>query len=248
MTNPAADYDDSFFDHVTETACSSANVIIELLLQQLSVNSVLDVGCGRGAWLSVWHQKGVERVRGIDGDYVKESELLIDAQSFVPSDLSKPKSVALEESFDLVQCLEVAEHLPASAADDLVEFLTSRGKVVLFSAATPGQGGLGHVNEQPHRYWLEKFVGKDFHVFDFLRSHIDKDERVAPWYRHNIFLCVHQSLMSGLPSPIKERDITSLQEVADYRDASTKIMHSILAKCPLFVVDLLSRLKHRLVA
>jgi hypothetical protein len=58
---------------------------------------------------------------------------------------------------DLVLCLEVAEHMPESSADRLVQRLAdcTDGKL-LFSAATPGQGGSGHINEQPHKYWMDK--------------------------------------------------------------------------------------------
>lgn len=55
--------------------------------------------------------------------------------------------IELHRRFDLVLCLEVAEHLPASAADTLVRSLTGLGNVIAFSAAIPFQGGANHVNE-----------------------------------------------------------------------------------------------------
>ncbi|MDP6884692.1 MAG: hypothetical protein QF830_11185, partial [Rhodospirillales bacterium] len=42
--------------------------------------------------------------------------------------------------------LEVAEHLPPDAAETFVATLVAHGRLVLFSAAPPGQGGLNHVN------------------------------------------------------------------------------------------------------
>jgi 2-polyprenyl-3-methyl-5-hydroxy-6-metoxy-1,4-benzoquinol methylase len=59
----------------------------------------------------------------------------------------------LEKEFDLVVSLEVAEHLPASAADQFVNTLVKHGKKILFSAAIPGQGGQDHLNEQWPDYW-----------------------------------------------------------------------------------------------
>ena len=35
--------------------------------------------------------------------------------------------------------------------------LAATAPIVIFSAATPGQGGQGHVNEQPHEYWISRF-------------------------------------------------------------------------------------------
>jgi hypothetical protein len=77
-------------------------------------------------------------------------------------DLRLPLNVG---DFDLVICTEVAEHLPPSAADVLVDNVcrASRGQV-FFSAATPGHGGHLHLNEQQHGYWLEKFSGRGFAV------------------------------------------------------------------------------------
>ena len=63
------------------------------------------------------------------------------------SNLANP--VDLGRKFDLVQSLEVGEHLPKSAADTFVETLVKHGDVVLFSAASVGQGGHDHINEQP---------------------------------------------------------------------------------------------------
>ena len=51
--------------------------------------------------------------------------------------------------YELAVCLEVAEHLNESSADNLILQLTNLANRVLFSAAIPGQGGLHHVNEQP---------------------------------------------------------------------------------------------------
>jgi hypothetical protein len=59
--------------------------------------------------------------------------------------------------FDVCVCTEVAEHLPARTAPQLVEGLCRLGRHVVFTAAPPGQGGVHHVNEQPRAFWLELF-------------------------------------------------------------------------------------------
>ena len=63
-------YDKQFFDNIAEGARSSARVVVPLIMEWLTVNSVLDVGCGQGAWLTVWSENGVGRIFGTDGDYV----------------------------------------------------------------------------------------------------------------------------------------------------------------------------------
>ncbi|WP_191907574.1 class I SAM-dependent methyltransferase [Vibrio fortis] len=41
----------------------------------IDVTSVLDVGCGQGAWLSVWKKRDDIRVAGLDGHYVNPKGL-----------------------------------------------------------------------------------------------------------------------------------------------------------------------------
>jgi SAM-dependent methyltransferase len=63
---------------------------------------------------------------------------------------------------DLAYSFEVAEHLGAELGDRLVEFLTLAAPIVVFTAAQPGQGGSGHVNEQPRDYWAQRFAAREF--------------------------------------------------------------------------------------
>ncbi len=53
-----------------------------------------------------------------------------------------------------------AEHVAAGSADRLVDLVTAIAPRVAFTAAPPGQGGVGHVNEQPPEYWIERFAAR----------------------------------------------------------------------------------------
>jgi hypothetical protein len=56
-------------------------------------------------------------------------------------------------------CIEVAEHIEENKADLIVEKVSEATlKTLIWTAATPGQGGIGHINCQPKEYWLEKFT------------------------------------------------------------------------------------------
>ncbi|NBQ80112.1 MAG: methyltransferase domain-containing protein [Betaproteobacteria bacterium] len=145
-------YEDKFFDFVDKSSSKSALALIPKLVTVLQVDSILDVGCGRGIWLAAWKQLMNCSVTGIDGNYVDNGSLHILRTEFFAKDLSQ--SFDLGRTFDLVQCLEVAEHLPESSADSLADNLVKHGDLILFSAARPGQGGEHHVNERPLTYWL----------------------------------------------------------------------------------------------
>ena len=142
-------YDKTFFDYIQQGASKSADAVTSRVFRLLPVTSVLDIGCGRGTWLAQWKTLGVTDILGVDGSYVSAESLVIPPANFRAADLCRP--LELGRRFDLVQSLEVAEHLPAAAADTLVSTLTRHGDIVLFSAARPGQGGESHLNEQPYR-------------------------------------------------------------------------------------------------
>ena len=110
---------------------------------------IIDDGCGPGIYVKALREAGVE-ADGVDLD----PRCPYDVMDVFSSDFdSKYKG-----KYDIAMCIEVAEHLPATRADDLVKTLTGLAPVVLFSAAIPGQGGHGHINCQPKEYWIEKFA------------------------------------------------------------------------------------------
>ena len=191
---PGQIYNSSFFEDQPRASRSSAAIVVPVIDDIVHPDSVLDVGCGAGTWLAEWLNLGVTDILGVDGDYVEEKVLQIESAKFIPADLRQPLS--LDRKFDLVQSLETAEHLDWKYADLFVESLVNHGDVILFSAAIPGQGGTGHVNEQPHSYWTEKFAQAGFKMYDIIRSRI-QDPGVEWWYRQNIFLYSRDRVFEG---------------------------------------------------
>jgi SAM-dependent methyltransferase len=179
-------YTPAFFDDLAHDTKESAHAVVPVVNELLQPASVLDVGCGVGTWLAEWNKAGVPDLVGIDGDYVSKASLQVRRDRFVSADLRKPFS--LGRRFDLVQSLEVAEHLDEACADTFVESLASHGDTVLFSAAIPGQGGTHHVNEQWPSYWSEKFARAGYTVYDVIRPQIWTDPRIKVFYRQNILL------------------------------------------------------------
>jgi SAM-dependent methyltransferase len=179
-------YDAAFFEIITSTAADSARRVVPELVRWFEPESVVDVGCGEGAWLAEFVTAGCRCV-GIDGPQVDPARLLVPCDAFLVRDLERPLSLA-GERFDLAVSLEVAEHLSPARADGFVEDLTRLSDRVLFSAAVPGQGGYGHVNEQPHDYWIRRFEERGYAVTTVLQRRFADDETVASWYRDNLLL------------------------------------------------------------
>ncbi len=179
----------------------AAEAFLPLLFAEIGVpQSVVDIGCGTGTWLSICQEKGVKRVLGIDGSNVDVTQLHIDPLNFRAMNLTQP--VGLDETFELAICLEVAEHLPETSADVLVDSLCGLSDTLLFSAALPQQGGQNHINEQDFDYWREKFNHRGYIWKDVFRSAIWNDSRIDSWYRQNMFLIVKSGESPVVQEPI----------------------------------------------
>jgi hypothetical protein len=63
--------------------------------------------------------------------------------------------------------------------------------MVLFSAAPPGQGGEGHINERPYEFWRGLFAARGYTAFDCIRPAIAGRLKLPYWYRFNTLLYVH---------------------------------------------------------
>lgn len=238
-------YDTRFYDYIRDGAVRSARALLPLLLADLPLTSVLDVGCGEGAWLSVWRALGVADVMGLDGDYVNRSRLLVKAEEFRPHNLATP--FALGRRFDLVQSLEVAEHLPEQAAAGLVCSLTAHADLVLFSAAPPGQGGEDHISERPYEYWRALFAANGFVALDPVRAALAGNDGVEPWYRYNTLLYVRRERLAALPERLRRSLVAEGRPIPDVSPVLYRLRKLILRILPPAVQTVLSRWRYLLV-
>lgn len=148
----------------------------------------VDVGAGSGAFAAGLTRLGWDVValeRSAAGRAIGRLQR-VTCRHF---DLEREPPAPVDRGFELAYCFEVAEHLSAGLGDRLVEFLAASAPVVVFSAAPPGQGGLGHVNEQPLPYWTERFA-RHGHALDEARSRRIREGFAsagvrAPWLREN---------------------------------------------------------------
>jgi hypothetical protein len=110
-----------------------------------------------------------------------------------PFELTRsPPAETGDAPFDLAYCFEVAEHVPPALGDRLVAHLADSAPVVVFTAAHPGQGGIGHVNEQPKAYWIERFDAHGMRHRDEQAEELARLWRMAPvqsrWLVDNVMV------------------------------------------------------------
>ena len=234
-------YDPTYYAYINRGALRSAAAVLPVVANQFPVTSVVDFGAGQCAWLSAWRRMGVDDVLGVDGAYVDQSALLIPAAHFATHDLARP--VRLGRRFDLVQSLEVAEHLPAQAAETFIDNLVAHGDVVLFSAAAPGQGGEYHVNEQPYDYWRRLFAARGYVATDVVRPEIARDPTVEPWYRYNTFVFVHERKLGELKDTIGHATIPEASPLLDVSPFWYRARKQIIRRLPVWASTALAVVK-----
>jgi SAM-dependent methyltransferase len=209
-TDLAAFYGPEFYRTANRGSEGSARICVPLIVQLLQPSGVVDVGCGQGEWLKVFAEFGVSDYQGIDGKHISDEQLLIPSERFTRHDLTRP--FGLGRRFDVAMSLEVAEHLPARAAAAFVRSLVALAPAVVFSAAVPGQGGVHHINEQWPWYWKELFGREGYIQLDPFRQALWKQQEVAVYYQHNMFLyvdpAVHKDLMDHIGVPERRQELT----------------------------------------
>jgi SAM-dependent methyltransferase len=184
----ATHYDDAFYAEHVSGSLQSARTYLAHLFALWRPGSVIDLGCGRGAWLAACGELGVARLAGLDGDWVSQDRLL--DPNIVLRHVNLREEIAAHERYDLAMSLEVAEHLPPASSDAFVRSLVAHADAILFGAAYLGQPGRDHINTQPHSFWVDKFLAQGYLLFDFFRPRFWSDGAVEPWYRQNTFLYV----------------------------------------------------------
>jgi 2-polyprenyl-3-methyl-5-hydroxy-6-metoxy-1,4-benzoquinol methylase len=83
------EYTEEFFDYIERGSITSAKRFSALIVPLLKSKSLLDVGCGRGAWLREWVNAGVEIAQGVDGPYVRRESLTDSSTRFPAVDLRR---------------------------------------------------------------------------------------------------------------------------------------------------------------
>ena len=181
-------------DYVSRAILSARNVLPHVF-RLVEPKSVLDFGCGGGAWLSVCQELGVTNLLGIDGSYVDTKKLIFDEKYFLAHDLRQP--ITMAKRFDLAISLEVAEHIPEESSRIYIESLVQFAPVILFSAAIPFQGGVGHVNERWPSYWEELFLERNYYAVDCIRRLVWNNAHVDTWYKQNTMLFVDANFLAA---------------------------------------------------
>jgi SAM-dependent methyltransferase len=152
------------------------------LAQRYSPASVLDIGCRSGAYLKYFASQGTQGIKGVDSSERRARYLQQD--EYVQVDLGKRLDLA--ETFDLVICVGVIQHIPAQSERILISSIARHARErIVFSGARAGQPGAGHIYCRPISHWLDLFGSAGWHpcLFDSLAL---RSLSTFPWFRSNL--------------------------------------------------------------
>jgi hypothetical protein len=182
----------------SQNRIENAYKCLRILKETTDFTRVADFGCGIGGWLAAAQLLGATEIQGFEGQWIADAETVVPKDRIRISNLAE-EVLDLKKRFDLAITIEVAEHLPEKAADGFVSTLASASDRILFSAAIPKQGGIGHINEQPLVYWITKFWQLRFVPLEMLRPYIAADRSIYPWLRQNLVMFVSYDLFIRSP-------------------------------------------------
>lgn len=184
-------YSEKFYKDISLTSLAGAKRIVPFINFLFPcIKTVVDIGCGTGAFLSYFAKQG-KYIKGYDFGEGLKNNLIIDKSNFIEQDLTKP--IDVKEKVDLCISLEVAEHIDKNYEDIFILNLINFSDIILFSAAIPNQGGTNHINCQWPDHWGIIFSKYGYFCYDILRPIFWEDNEIPWWYRQNIMLFINNN-------------------------------------------------------
>lgn len=158
--NSSNTYPSVFYKNTTK--CREWQIAIgQCVGRILNIKSVVDFGCGLGYYLEGFKKSGAITM-GFEISYDNAKEYISKEVINSISQGNVMEKIACGK-FDLSMSIEVAEHILPEKSQVLIRNLTdSSDHYVLFTAATPGQGGVCHINERDRGFWIDLFKEKGF--------------------------------------------------------------------------------------
>lgn len=173
---------------------------------ELNISSVLDFGSGSGDYLRRHFELGSTITVGIEteflgdvGWYARGWDFLSGPVQFrhkLPDYIGEFEKLECSifsqapSKYDLVQTLEVFEHIPRESHCLLLNFLASRANSYLIAGiARLGQKGLGHISNRDRLDFAEEWKKRGF-VEDIFLTRLLRARafRRAPWLRRNTII------------------------------------------------------------
>ncbi len=154
---------------------------INKYINENSIRSVYDFGCGKGNYLQkIYEMDSSINLIGFEGH---QTEGVF--HNILRQDLSVPMEI---EKADLVISIEVGEHIPKEFENIFLNNISSNAsKHVIMSWAIEGQSGLGHINCQNNDYIIYKMHDLGW-IFNQEKSTDMRSRMPDNWIKHTLMV------------------------------------------------------------
>ncbi len=141
---------------------------LNILIENLNIKSVIDVGCGPAGMSVLCKSKGL-KYYGVDGDPEFKNNPIIHLHDYYEGPLK------IDNIFDLGWSVEFLEHIDEKYLPNIFDTF-SKCKHVFITHALPHEtGGHNHVNCRTEEYWNEKFKENNFNLNKKLTEYCRKN-------------------------------------------------------------------------
>ena len=186
------DYDELFYRKQLRQDRQDSYKALADIVATYDPKFVVDFGCGAGWMMYYLWDMGIDVLGFEPSKKAAACATNLDIGQYIEDD---PIDVKMNYTgiltCDVATSFEVLEHISPDHAQVAVANICRYTDNVVFSAARPGQGGRGHVNEQPKEYWIDKFRQEGF-VWDVQKTKLFVamliDRRVKSWYHKNLLV------------------------------------------------------------
>ena len=144
---------------------------------------VIDIGCGPGLYVEELRNLGMD-AKGYDVDFRIKGK----------NNLYNKDLLNLEDPSDVVLCIEVVEHINSRDNDKIAKSMfrnLNHNGTLIWTAATVGQSGDGHINCQTKEYWIEKLTStgllRNIELENEILNHVKNGPHMG-WFVNNLLV------------------------------------------------------------
>ena len=124
----------------------------DLMLRYVGVQSVVDLGCGKGV-STLWFQKQGVKATCVEGSHDAVTKSLLPPQSIVEHDFTRGPWWP-DETVDAVWCVEFAEHVQRQYIRNYVQVFK---KAAIIFVTHSQRGGYHHAEVHHDEWWILKY-------------------------------------------------------------------------------------------
>jgi len=161
----------SLQDHIKKYKINFNDGAASWILNNINFNSILEFGCGPGYYCKFWSDNGIQYVHAIEPEPMdKKCFENNNCEQFEFDITTQPEPKGILNTYDCIVSIEVLEHIDRKYHDKIFDyFISKKPKTIIFSAATPGQKGNGHIACRTEEDWRSEFLKRGF-SFDELQT------------------------------------------------------------------------------